>query len=97
VKEVWKKYQEYTGKSYEDEKVPRTWDAIQLLIQAIKLSGNPDDSTAIRDGFYKIKNFPVATGSKTTMGSFEIGRNHLLKVEDIPVYVFKSGTPVPIQ
>jgi branched-chain amino acid transport system substrate-binding protein len=97
VQEVWKKYEAYTGKSVLDEKAPRTWDAIQLLIEAIKLSGNPDDSAAIRDAFYKIKNFPVATGSKTTTGSFEIGRNHLLTVDDIPVYVMKSGKLVPVQ
>jgi branched-chain amino acid transport system substrate-binding protein len=96
VKEVWDKYEAYSGKSYRDEKVPRTWDAIQLLIEAIKLSGNPDSSAAIRDGFYKIKDFPIAVGGKTTKGSFEIGRNHLLKVEDIPVYVVKSGEFVPI-
>ena len=96
VTKVWDKYERHTGKSYKDEKVPRTWDAIQLLIEAIKLSGNPDSSTAIRDGYYKIKDFPVAIGTKTTKGSFAIGRNHLLKVQDIPLYVVKSGAYVPI-
>jgi branched-chain amino acid transport system substrate-binding protein len=97
VKEVWDRYEKYTGKRYEDEKVPRTWDVVQLLIEAIKLSGNPDNSEAIRDGYYKIKGFPIAVGSKGTKGSFEIGRNHLLKVEDIPIYVMKSGKPTPVK
>jgi branched-chain amino acid transport system substrate-binding protein len=97
VKEVWDRYEKYTGKRYEDEKAPRTWDAVHLMIEAIKLSGNPDNPEAIRDGYYKIKDFPVALGSKTMKGNFEIGRNHILKVEDIPIYVVKSGKPTSIQ
>jgi len=91
VKKVWDKYETYTGKRYEDEKIPRTWDAVHLLLEAIKLSGNPDDPEAIREGFYKIKNFPLAVGRKDTMGSFEIGRNHLVTEKDMVIYVTKSG------
>jgi branched-chain amino acid transport system substrate-binding protein len=97
VKQAWDKYEAYTGKRVEDEKVPRTWDAIHLLIEAIKLSGNPDDPEAIRDGFYKIKNLPLAVGRKETRGSFEIGRNHLLTDKDMVVYVVRSGKLVPIR
>lgn len=91
VKEVWSRYEKYTGKRYEDEKVPRTWDATRLLFEAIRLCGNPDSPVAIRDAFYKIKDFPVALGRQNTKGSYEIGRNHILKLEDIPIYVVKSG------
>ena len=75
VKQLWDKYEKYTGKRYEDETVLRTCDAINLLLEAIRLSGDPDGPEAIREGFYKINNFPIALGRKQTMGSFEIGRN----------------------
>jgi branched-chain amino acid transport system substrate-binding protein len=91
VKEIWDKYEAYTGKRYEDEKGPRTWDAVHLLLEAIKLSGNPDDPEAIRDAFYKIKNFPIAVASKETMGSYEIGRNHLVTEKDLVFYTTRSG------
>jgi branched-chain amino acid transport system substrate-binding protein len=97
VKKVWDEYEAYTGKRYEDEKVPRTWDAIGLLIEGIKLSGNPDDPEAIRDALYKIKDFPIAIGRMGSKGSFVIGRNHLLGVEDIPIYVVRSGRFIPVQ
>jgi len=97
VKKIWDKYEAYTGKRYEDEKAPRTWDATQLLLEALRLSGNPDDSVAIRDAFYKIKNFPIAVGSKKTLGSYEIGRNHLVTERDLVFYVTRSGKLVLAQ
>ena len=96
-REIWDKYEAYTGKRFEGEQPPRNWDAIQLLLEAVRLGGNPDDPAAIRNGFYKIKNFPIAIGRKNTMGSFEIGRNHLLEAKDVPVYVVKSGKMIPVE
>jgi len=89
--EVWDRYEAYTGKSYRTSLTARGYDAAVLLVEALKLSGNPDDPEAIRDAYYKIKDLPIATGGKNTLGSFEIGRNHLLAIEDVPIYVIKSG------
>lgn len=89
--EVWDKYEAYTGERYDDEKVARAWDSAMLLFEAIRLSGDPDDPEAIRDGIYKIKDFPIALGHKRSTGSFEIGRNHLLTAEGITIYAIKSG------
>jgi branched-chain amino acid transport system substrate-binding protein len=88
---VVKKYEAFTGKRFEDERIARTWDAIQLLFEAIKLSDNPDAPEAIRDALYRIKNFPLAVGRLESVGSFEIGRNHLLTEKDMVMYVVKSG------
>jgi len=71
--------------------VTRGYDAARALLEAIRLSGDPDNPEAIRDGFYKIKNLPLAGGNKSSMGSFEVGRNALLGPSDIPVYVIRSG------
>lgn len=91
VKQIWNKYEQYTGKREETEIPCRAWDFWQLLMQAIKLSGNPDDPLAIREGVYKIKDFPIVVGRPQTLASFAIGRNHLLTVKDIPIWVVKSG------
>ncbi len=53
-----------------DDVAALTWDAIGLLVQAVKstggLSGNVDkDRTAIRDGLSKIKDFEGITGKMT--------------------------------
>jgi hypothetical protein len=66
-------------------------------LEALKLSGNVDDSVAIREAFYKIKNFPIAVGSKKTLGSYEIGRNHLVTERDLVFYVTRSGKLVLAQ
>lgn len=91
VKEIWDKYEKYTGKRYEDEKGPRMHDAIKLLLEAIKISGNPDDPEAIREGFYKIKDYPIALGLPETKGSYEIGRNDTITAKDITIYAIKNG------
>lgn len=91
VKMVWDKYEAYTKKRIEDDKAPRSWDCARLLLEAIKLGGNPDDPEAIREGFYKIKNFPIATGRPESTASFEIGRNHMLTEKDVTFAVVKSG------
>jgi branched-chain amino acid transport system substrate-binding protein len=91
VKMVWDKYMAFTGKRADDEKPPRTWDGAHLLFEAIRLSGNPDDPTAIRDAFYRIKNFPIVSGPPGTKGSFEIGRNYLITPKECTVVAIKSG------
>lgn len=91
VKAIWDKYAAFTGKRSDDEKAPRTWDGAQLLFEAIRLSGNPDDPTAIRDAFYKIKNFPIVGGPPDAKGSFEIGRNYLITPKECTIVGIKSG------
>jgi branched-chain amino acid transport system substrate-binding protein len=91
LQEVWDRYEKFSGKRYADEVPPRTYDAIRLLFEAIRLSGDPDNPEAIRDGFYKIKNFPIATGRSDTFGSFEIGRNHHMTEDNYILYVAKQG------
>jgi branched-chain amino acid transport system substrate-binding protein len=91
VKTIWDNYAKYTGKRHDDDKAPRAWDAARILVEAIRLSGNPDSPEAIRDGFYKIKNFAIATGRKDTTASFEIGRNFTLAAKDISFVTVKSG------
>lgn len=93
---AWDKYEEYTGKRLEAVYLVPVWDAFQLLMEAIRLSGNPDDPESIRDGFYKIKDFPLAAGRKGALGSYEIGRNKSLRVEDMVIAVVKSGKLVPV-
>jgi branched-chain amino acid transport system substrate-binding protein len=97
VKEVWDKAAAFSGKRWEDDMITRTWDGIRLLIEAIRLSGNPDSPEAVRDGFYKIKNLPIVSGRKDSTGSFEIGRNEVLKPQDILIYVVKDGKIVPVK
>jgi len=94
---VWDKYEAATGKRYEDEKILRTYDLVNLLVEAIRLSGNPDDPSAIREGFYKIKNLPLAVGKKETTGSFEIGRNHIVTEKDMTFYTVKAGKIVLVK
>lgn len=91
VKTIWDKYAAFTGKHRDDEKAPRTWDGAQLLFEAIRLGGNPDDPTAIRDGLYKIKNFPIVGGPQDAKGSFEIGRNYLITPKECTMVAIKSG------
>lgn len=85
------KHEAYTKKHYEGEEGVRTYDGVNLLLEAVRLSGNPDDPEAIRDGFYKIRNFPIVSGRPETVGSFEIGRNYTMTSKDMTVVVVKSG------
>jgi len=95
VKKVWQKSKAFAASKNvtiaEDEKGPRSYDAINLLVEALKLSGNPDDSTAIRDAFYKIKNYERALGKKGGKGGFVEGKNHLLEVNDLVIAAVKGG------
>jgi len=48
------------------------------------------DPEAIRDGSYKVKDFPME-GCEGSLASFEIGRNHTMRAEDLVITVVKSG------
>jgi len=97
VRKIWDKTKAYTGKTpIEDEKLPRTWDAINLVIAAVKASGNPEDGGAIRDAFYKLDNYERAVGKRGGKGGYAVGRNHLLDISDLVPYVTKSGKLVPV-
>lgn len=91
AKKGWDKYAEYTGKRLETDLTIRGFDTANILFEAIRLSGNPDNPEAIRDAFYKIKNFPIMTGSLDSTASFEIGRNHVLSAKDYVAGIIKAG------
>ena len=96
VQKVWSKAEAYTGKKIDhDEKAIRTYDAISLLVEALKKSGNPNDATAIRDAYYKLDNYERALGQKGGKGGFAVGRNHLLTAEGVIIYALKGGKMVP--
>jgi branched-chain amino acid transport system substrate-binding protein len=97
VRKVWDKYEKYTGKRFEDEKVVRAYDIGKLLIEILRLSDNVDNPEAIRDAFYKVKDFPLAVGREDTKASFEIGRNHLLTERDSTFYRVVNGKLVEIK
>ncbi len=92
IKQIWADAKAYGAKNVvEDEKGPRAYDAINLLVEAVKLSGNPDDSTAIRDAFYKIKTYERALGPKGGKGGYTEGKNHLLDSKDLLFAAVKAG------
>ena len=96
IKEIWNKTSAFTGKAMiQDEKAPRVWDAINLLLAAMKAGGNPDDSVAIRDGYYKLKNYERAIGKKGSKGGYVEGKNHLLDIDDLVPYTTVAGKLVP--
>jgi len=96
IQNIWKKTTAFTGKAMiQDEKAPRVWDAINLLIAAVKVSGNPEDPVAIRDGYYKLNNYERAIGKKGSKGGYIEGKNHLLDIDDLVPYTTKSGKLVP--
>ena len=97
VQNIWAKTEKFTGKKIDhDEKAIRTYDAVSLLIAALKASGNVDDPTAIRDAYYKLDNYERGIGQKGGKGGFAIGRNHLLTAEGIVAYTLKDGKMIPI-
>ena len=91
VIDVWKKYESFTGTRLEAEEVISHWDAIQLLFEAIRLSGNPDDPEAIRDGYYKIKNYHPVTLGRGAVAGFSVGKNHLPTPDDYSIGICKAG------
>lgn len=98
VQMIWTKTEAFTGKKIDrDEKAPRTYDAVSLLIAALKASGNVEDPTAIRDAYYKLDTFERAIGQKGGKGGFAVGRNHLLSAEGIVAYTLKAGKMIPVE
>jgi ABC-type branched-subunit amino acid transport system substrate-binding protein len=98
VQKIWAKTEAFTGKKIDhDEKAIRTYDAISLLIEALKKSGNVENPTAIRDAYYKLNNYERAIGQKGGKGGFVAGRNHLLTAEGIIIYSLKAGKMVALK
>ena len=96
VQKIWAKTEAFAGKKIDhDEKAIRTYDAISLLVEALKKSGNPNDATAIRDAYYKLNNYERAIGQQGGKGGFVVGRNHLLTAEGVIIYALKAGKMVP--
>ena len=71
--------------------------AYEVLFEAIRLSGNPDDPEAIRDGYYKIENYHPVTLKKGAVAGFSIGKNHTPTAEDYVIGVAKSGAVIPAE
>jgi len=95
-KKVFDKYKEYTGKTTGQIAITCVWDAINVLLEAIRLSGNPDDPEAIRDAFYKIK-LPMAGGRKGAVATYELGKNCTITPEDVAIGLVKSGKMGPLE
>lgn len=96
ARKVFERVKAYTGKPVdEDKKVLRAYDAISLLAEALKASGNPDDSTAIREAFYKLPKYERATGKAGGKGGFVVGKNHLVDLDDEIIYTVKGGKLTP--
>lgn len=96
VQNIWKKTKEHTGKEpIHNEEGIRAWDGINLLVNALKLSGNPDDPAAIRNAFYKIKDYDRALGRSGGKGGYLEGKNHLLDINDLVIYTVNAGKLVP--
>jgi hypothetical protein len=87
----WDKYEAATKKRIESDLTIRGYDTLYLLAEAIRLSGNPDSPEAIRDGYYRIKDFPLLSGQIDTKCNFAIGRNHSLEAKDYVFGVVKAG------
>ncbi len=91
AKKGWDKYEAATKKRIESDLTIRGIDTVYILAEAIRLGGNPDSSEAIRDGFYKIKDFPLLCGQVDTKCNYAIGRNHALEAKDYVFGVVKAG------
>ncbi|HZV82955.1 MAG TPA: ABC transporter substrate-binding protein, partial [Geobacteraceae bacterium] len=95
VQKIWSKTEAYAGKKIDhDEKAIRAYDAIMLLVEALKKSGNVNDATAIRDAYYKLPAYERALGAKGDKGGFAEGKNHLLSAEGVVIYALKAGKMV---
>ena len=68
-----------------------------ILFEVLRLSGNPDNPEAVRDAFYKIKDFPMLIGRRDAACSYEIGRNYVLTAKDCVPNVVKGGKIVPLE
>jgi branched-chain amino acid transport system substrate-binding protein len=92
VQKIWARTEAYTGKKIDhDEKAIRTYDAISLLIEALRKSGNVENPTAIRDAYYKLSGYERALGPKGSKGGFVEGKNHLLGSDGVVIYALKAG------
>ena len=89
-RKIWDDYEKYSGKKSHTVQIGRAYDAANILLEAIKISDNPEKSESIREAFYKIQT-PLALGRQGSMGSFAIGRNYTLKPEDMVIFTVKSG------
>jgi branched-chain amino acid transport system substrate-binding protein len=90
LSKVWDNFSKFSGKESRTVQIGRAYDAANLLMEALKLSSDPDKPETIRDAFYKVK-APLALGREGSTGSFEIGRNYTLRPEDMVIFTVRSG------
>jgi ABC-type branched-subunit amino acid transport system substrate-binding protein len=95
AKAVWDKYEAYTKKRIETDLSLRGYDTAQVLFEILRLSDNIDNPEAIRDAFYKVKNFPMITGRQGALCNYGIGKNYVHTAQDYVFNVVKAGKMVP--
>lgn len=94
VQKVWSKTKAFAPnvRIDEDEKAVRAYEAMSLLIEALKVTTDLNDSTAIRDAFYNIdKNYVRTLGKKGGKGGFTTAKNHIIEIDDLVFMVVKNG------
>jgi len=101
AKKVWTEANKYTGGNpivEEDEKALKAYDAAGVLVEALKVATNLDDSTAIRDAIYNINpNWEHATGKAGSKGPFTTAKNNLADFDDFSTYVIRNGKMVVVK
>jgi len=98
VQKIWADANKYTGGNpivEEDEKALKAYDAAAVLVEALKVAKDLDDSTSIRDALYNINpNWKHATGKEGSKGGFTTAKNHLPDISDFSTYVVRNGKMV---
>jgi len=101
VRKVWAEAKAYTGGNPpidEDEKAIRAYDQVAVLVEALKVAKNLDDSTSIRDALYNINpKWEWISGKLGSKGGFTPAKNHLLNVQDMVIYSVRNGKMVTVK
>jgi len=100
VQKVWAKTKAFSPnvRIDEDEKAIRSYEAMSLLLEALKVAKDLDDSTAIRDAFYNIdQNYVRTLGRKGGKGGFTTAKNHIIEMDDLIFMAVKSGKLVAVK
>jgi len=101
VRKVWTQANAYTGGNPpidQDEKAIRAYDQVAVLVEALKVAKNLDDSTSIRDALYNINpNWEWVSGKLGSKGGFTTAKNHLLNVQDMVILNVRNGKMVSVK
>lgn len=101
VRKVWAQAKAYTGGNPpidEDEKAIRAYDQVAVLVEALKVTKNLDDSTSIRDALYNINpKWEWVSGKIGSRGGYTTAKNHLLSVKDMVILNVRNGKLVTVK